>query len=107
MSWLPLGIVHSFAFAQRVFLGKGVSFVTCQQCETRRGFPLPFWEGAGSVTRRTLENAACAPQSLEHVLRKVKQLKSIFAFLFFLDQGTWLKEHSFRLCCERYQIVLR
>ena len=41
------------------------------------GFPLPFGEGVGSVTRRTLENAAFAPQSLEHVIRKVKQLKRL------------------------------
>ena len=63
--------MHFFAFAQRVFLGKGFSFVTCQQCETRRGFPLPFWEGVGSVTRRTLENVVFAPPFSEHALRKV------------------------------------
>ena len=99
MNWLPLGIVHFFAFVQRVFLGKGVSFVNCQQCETR-GFPLPFWEGVGSVTRRTLENAACAPQSLEHVLRKVKQLEQPAPSLlscFPVDPGTWRKEHALRL----------
>ena len=96
-SWLPLGIVHFFAFAQRVFLGKGVSFVTCQQCEIRRGFTLPFWEGAGSVRRRTSENAACAPESLEHVLRKVKQLEQPAPSLlscFPVDPGTWWKEHA-------------
>ena len=43
----------------------------------RRGFPLPFWEGVGSVTRRTLENAAFAPQSSEHALRKAKQLERL------------------------------
>ena len=106
ISWLPLGIVHFFAFAQRGFLGKGFSFVTCQYCETRRGLPLPFWEGVGSVTRRTLENVAFAPQSLEHVLTKVKQLKRLAASLlscFRVDPGTWREEHALRLCCEPCQ----
>ena len=102
MSWLPLGLVRFFALVQRVFLGKRVSFVTCQQCETRRGFPLPFWEGFGSATRRTLENAAFAPQSLEHVLRKVKQLEQpdrSFLSCFPVDLGTWREEHALRLSC--------
>ena len=92
MSWLPLGIVHFFAFAQRVFLGKGVSFVTCQECETRRGLPLPFWEGVGSVTRRTAVRVEVAPPSSEHALRKVSS-----------SPGTWREEHALRLCCELCQ----
>ena len=65
----PLGILR--------FRPTGLPGQSVQQCETRRGFTLPFWEGAGSVRRRTSENAACAPESLEHVLRKVKQLKRL------------------------------
>ena len=102
MSWLPLRFVHFFAFVQRVFLGKGVSFVTCQHCETRPGFTLPFFGGcwlrhtSHSGTRR-----ACSTV-LEHVLRKVKQLEQPAPSLlscFPVDHGTWRKEHALRLCC--------
>ena len=91
MSLLPLGRVHFFAFVQTGLPGQRVLLRQ-----------LSFWEGAGSVTRRTLENAACAPESLEHVLRKVKQLKRPAPSLlscFPVDLGTWREEHSLRLCC--------
>ena len=104
VSWLPLRIVHILAFVQRVFLGKGVSFVTCQQCETRRGFTLPFWEGVGSVTLCRAVRVALAPQSLEDVLSKMKQLKSLApSLLSSFPVDPWREEHALRLCCEPCQ----
>ena len=102
MSWLPLGIVHFLAFVQRVFLGKGLSFVTCKHCETRRRFPLSFWEGVGSGTLCRALRVELAPQSLKHVLRKMKQLEQPDPSLlscFPVDPGTWRDEHALRLCC--------
>ena len=76
MSGLPLGIAHFFAFVQRVFLGKGFSFVTCYQCETR-GFTLPFWEGvapshvAQRYTSRLLHRfRTCAQKSSSNLLHR-------------------------------------
>ena len=102
MSWLPLGIVHFLAFVERVFLGKGLSFVTCKHCETRRRFTLPFWEGVGSGTLYRAVRVELAPQSLKHVLRKMKQLEQPDLSLlscFPVDPGTWPDEHALRLCC--------
>ena len=70
MSWLPLGNVHFFAFSPN-----GSSWAkaspSSQHCETRRGFPLTFWDGVGSVTRPTAVRVEVALPSSEHALRKV------------------------------------
>ena len=59
-------------------------------------------------TRRTLENAACAPESLEHVLRKVKQLKrpapSLLSCLP-VDLGTWREDTRFGCAVHPARVV--
>ena len=105
MSWLPIGIVHYFAFIQRVLSPLSLGFPSSlASIGNRLGIPLPFWEGVGSVTLCRAVHVALAPPSSEHVLRKVKQLKKLAPSLwscFPVDSGTWREEHALRLCCER------